>query len=67
MLITNDNGPPGYLNKDIELGDWRTLKFDHPPFSEIAAVVLQWVVVAGAGWTRKATYLFYGSGGEAPR
>jgi len=62
MLITNDNGPPGHLNKDIEVGGWRTLQFDHPPFSERAAIILQWTVHSGVGWTSKATYLFYGDG-----
>jgi SAM-dependent methyltransferase len=61
LLITNDIGPPGYLNLDIEPGGWRTLQFDLPPFSEEAGIVLEWTVHAGMGWTRKATYLFYGS------
>ncbi len=61
MLVTNDIGPPGYLNVDIEPGGWRTLQFDLPPFSENAAIVLEWTVHAGSGWTRKATYLFHGT------
>jgi len=62
MLITNDIGPTGYLNREIEPGGWRTLQFDRPPFAETAAVVLQWTVHDGGGWTSKATYLFYGNG-----
>lgn len=60
MLITNDDAPIEYLNQEIAPGGWRTLRFDQPPFSENAAIVLQWTVHAGRGWTRKATYLFYG-------
>jgi SAM-dependent methyltransferase len=60
MLVTNDIGPRGYLNQDIEAGGWRTLQFDRPPFTESAAIVLQWTVHSGGGWTTKATYLFYG-------
>jgi len=62
LLITNDDAPAAYLNKDIAPGDWHTLRFDQPPFSERAAIVLQWTVHWGEGWTRKATYLFYGTG-----
>lgn len=58
MLITNDIGPRAYLNQEIEPGGWRTLQFDHPPFSENAPIVLQWTVHIEGGWTRKATYLF---------
>jgi len=60
LLITNDDAPIEYLNKDIEPGGWRTLRLDQPPFAEHAAIVLQWTVHWGRGWTRKATYLFYG-------
>jgi SAM-dependent methyltransferase len=60
MLITNDDAPIDYLNIEIQPGGWRTLRFDQPPFSETAAIVLQWTVHAGRGWTRKACYLFYG-------
>ena len=66
MLITNDIGPPGYLNADIEPGGWRTLQFDCPPFSEGAAIILQWTVHDGAAWWRKATYLFYGAKDSGP-
>jgi len=62
LLITNDDAPEAYLNQDIPAGGWRTLRFDRPPFAERAAIVLQWTVHWGPGWTRKATYLFYGSG-----
>lgn len=65
MLVTNDDAPLGYLNMDIEPGGWRTLRFDQPPFRETAAIVLQWTVHVGNGWTRKATYLFYGHGKSA--
>jgi SAM-dependent methyltransferase len=65
MLITNDDAPPGYSNQDIEAGGWRTLRLDHEPFREHAAIVLQWVVVSGHGWTRKATYLIYGNRGRS--
>ena len=60
-ICSNDVGPPGYLNADIEPGGWRTLQFDHPPFSESATIILQWTVHARAAWWRKATYLFYGA------
>ena len=31
------------------------------PFSETGAIVLSWIVLAGGGLTRKATYLLYGN------
>jgi SAM-dependent methyltransferase len=64
LLITNDEAPIGRLNHDIEPGGWRALRLDQAPFSERAAIVLQWTVHWGDSWWRKSTYLFYGSGGE---
>jgi hypothetical protein len=58
LLITNDNGPTGELNSEIEPGGWRALRFDRAPFAETAPMVLQWYVHSGGGWTSKATYLF---------
>ena len=60
MLITNDDGPQEYLNKEIDAGGWRSLRFDCHPFAETAGIVLQWAVLIPGGWTTKATYLFYG-------
>jgi SAM-dependent methyltransferase len=61
MLITNDDAPVEYRNQDTHIGGWRTLRLEQAPFFQQAAVVLEWVVLAGSGWTRKATYLLYGS------
>lgn len=61
ILITNDDGYPTLVNADIEVGGWRTLQFDRPPFSERAAVLLRWLVEESKGWSGKATYLFYGN------
>jgi SAM-dependent methyltransferase len=60
LIITNDIGPTGTLNTDIEPGGWRALQLNLPPFSENAPIILEWTVHMGQVWTRKATYLFAG-------
>jgi len=62
LLITNDDWPAEHLiNTEIEEGGWRPLRLDRQPFSEVAPVVLSWMVEWG-GWkpTRKATSLIAG-------
>jgi SAM-dependent methyltransferase len=59
LLITNDEWPAEHLiNTDIDEGSWRPVRLDRQPFSEIAPVVLSWMIEWG-GWkpTRKATSL----------
>ena len=62
LLITNDDWPAEHLiNTEIHDGGWRPIRLDRKPFSEIAPVVLSWMVEWG-GWkpTRKATSLLAG-------
>lgn len=62
LLITNDDWPAEQLiNTEIEEGGWRPIRLDREPFSEVAPVVLSWMVEWG-GWkpTRKATGLIVG-------
>jgi SAM-dependent methyltransferase len=62
LLITNDDWPAeNQINAQIAEGGWRPLRLDRAPFSEIAPVVLSWMVEWG-GWkpTRKSTSLIIG-------
>jgi len=62
LLITNDDWPAEHLiNSEIDEGGWRPVRLDREPFSEIAPVVLSWMIEWG-GWkpTRKATCLITG-------
>ena len=62
LLVTNDDWPAEHLiNTDIEDGGWRPVRLDREPFSEVAPVVLSWMIEWG-GWkpTRKATSLING-------
>jgi SAM-dependent methyltransferase len=60
LLITNDEWPTE-LNRDIVDGDWRPIRIDQPPFSEIAPVILSWTLTWG-GWkpTTKSVSLVIG-------
>ncbi|SED81533.1 hypothetical protein SAMN05519104_4445 [Rhizobiales bacterium GAS188] len=63
LLITNDDWPAEeLLNAEIDEGGWRPLRLDREPFSEVAPVVLSWMIEWG-GWkpTRKATCLIAGN------
>jgi hypothetical protein len=62
MLITNDDYPEDIINRDIQIGGWRSLRLEREPFLERACIVKSWVVLDGARTTRKATYLLYGGG-----
>jgi SAM-dependent methyltransferase len=62
VLITNDDWPAeNQINAQIAEGGWRPVRLDRAPFSEIAPVVLSWMVEWG-GWkpTRKSTSLIIG-------
>jgi SAM-dependent methyltransferase len=61
LLITNDDQPDVGLNSNIQIGGWRPVRLDYPPFSERALVLLSWMISAG-GWkpTRKSTFLIEG-------
>lgn len=62
ILVTNDEWPAENLtNHDIEDGGWRPVRLDRAPFSEVAPVILSWVIEWG-GWkpTRKTTCLIVG-------
>jgi 2-polyprenyl-3-methyl-5-hydroxy-6-metoxy-1,4-benzoquinol methylase len=62
LLITNDDWPAEELmNTEIAEGQWRPVRLDRPPFSEVAPIVLSWTLEWG-GWkpTRKATCLIAG-------
>ncbi|SDE95345.1 hypothetical protein SAMN05216337_104041 [Bradyrhizobium brasilense] len=62
LLITNDDWPAeNLLNSEIEDGEWRPIRLDREPFSEIAPIVLSWTTEWG-GWkpTRKTTSLILG-------
>lgn len=62
MLITNDDYPEEAINRDIQIGDWRSLRLEREPFLERACIVKSWAVLDGPRTTRKATYLLYGEG-----
>jgi len=62
MLITNDDYPEDIINRDIQIGGWRSLRLEREPFLEHACIVKSWVVLDGPRTTRKATYLLYGDG-----
>ena len=62
LLITNDDWPAeDLINIEIEEGGWRPVRLDRQPFSEVAPIVLSWMVEWG-GWkpTRKVTSLIAG-------
>jgi SAM-dependent methyltransferase len=62
LLITNDDWPAEHLtNTEIGDGGWRPIRLAQEPFSEIAPIVLSWIIEWG-GWkpTRKATSLLIG-------
>lgn len=60
LLITNDVWPTE-PNRDIKDGEWRPVRLDLPPFSEVAPAVLSWTLSWG-GWkpTTKSVALLVG-------
>jgi SAM-dependent methyltransferase len=60
MLITNDDYPEEIINRDIQIGGWRTLRLEREPFLERASIVKAWAVLDGPRTTRKVTYILYG-------
>jgi SAM-dependent methyltransferase len=63
LLVTNDDFPDSSTNSEINLGEWRALRLDLPPFNETTATVFSWTIISKfPPVVRKRVYLIYGRG-----